>query len=513
MVRAMLGLPSWWTHRLFPLECRLPDPPTLRQGWHIAILLTVGGFLFFTRLSCPLLEPEETRYAEIPRQMLVRGQFVEPVWQGKPYYHKPPLLYWLVMLAYSVLGVHDWAARVVPAAASVGTALVTYYWGRRAFGPRAGFAGALILCLSGRFVYLGRMLTMDPLLCLWVTGALAAAHRAVAESRLAWRWWAGSALAAGLGLLTKGPVALALVLVPTVLFQWLDRRAARPSVPALAAYVGIALVVAGPWYAALAVSDPAAACEFLWLHNVQRYLDPVDHEEPLWFFLPGLVLGTLPWSLLLLPLAGGFRGGKKGQPPAVGYLLLALVWSVGFFSLSGCKRVGYILPALPALALCCGCSLVQLILALSGARSRLARWWPDIAAVMFVGLLLGVYGWLPGYHRRFALRGQVRPYAEAASHVQVLCYPKRWDSLTFYLQREDVRMFEAGRGKELVRAALARPGTLLFIKTSYLEAIRRELPPGIRFVCCGRQGGTLTVGTLRASRDFPCYTCLGGFPP
>src|SRR5947209_8351077 len=72
------------------------------------VLLVVAAALFFTRLTCPLLEPEEARYAEIPRQMLAEGRFAIPVLHGEPYYHKPPLLYWLIMASYSVFAIHDW---------------------------------------------------------------------------------------------------------------------------------------------------------------------------------------------------------------------------------------------------------------------------------------------------------------------------------------------------------------------------------------------------------------------
>src|SRR5215469_16424675 len=105
--------------------------------------------------------------------MLAEGRLVEPVWHGTPYYQKPPLLYWLVMGAYALCGVDDWAARLVPATAALLTVLVTFWWGKRTVGLGAGLAGALLLCLSARFVYLGRLLTMDGLLCLWVVTVLA----------------------------------------------------------------------------------------------------------------------------------------------------------------------------------------------------------------------------------------------------------------------------------------------------------------------------------------------------
>src|SRR5262249_35639908 len=150
---------------------------------------------FFSRLGCPLQEPEEPRYAEIPRQMLQSGNFLVPTLHGLPYYDKPPLLYWLVMGCYAAFGVYDWAARLVSCTAAYCTVLVTYFWGTRAVGARAGFAAALMLCLSARFVYLGRLLTMNSLLGLWVVAALAAAHVALDGPTLRRPWWVLSALA------------------------------------------------------------------------------------------------------------------------------------------------------------------------------------------------------------------------------------------------------------------------------------------------------------------------------
>ena len=92
-----------------------PNDLRLKIETHLALaaLLGAAAVLFFGGVSYPLLEPEETRYAEIPRQMLAEGRFIVPVLHGQPYYDKPPLLYWLVMASYSLFGVHDWAARLV----------------------------------------------------------------------------------------------------------------------------------------------------------------------------------------------------------------------------------------------------------------------------------------------------------------------------------------------------------------------------------------------------------------
>lgn len=503
-LRSFSGQADCWLQRLFrgqnssAPDCARPVPYIL----HL-ILVLASSALFLTRLSCPLLEPDETRYAEIPRQMLAQRQFVEPVWHGQPYYHKPPLLYWLVMASYSIFGVHDWAARLIPALCSLGTVLATSWWGRQIGGPRTGLVSALILTLSGRFVYLGRMVTMDVLLALCVTCSLAAAHQALRHGQLHKGWWAASALATGLGLLSKGPVTLVLVMLPLLAWHFLDRRTARLSCRNCVAYIALAAGVAAPWYVAMFCHNPQAAGDFFWLHHFQRYLDPIDHEEPVWFFLPGLLLGTLPWSLLLVPfclwLAQRSPGASKQPPAALIFIVLALVVCVGFFSLSGCKRVGYILPALPPLALCLG------IFVTHSGRSRVPpRLWQGCAAVMFVVLLIGVEFWLPAYHRRFALRGQVRRHVDEAAQTAVFCYPKRWDSVTFYLQRDDVRVYTAAQRQQLVTEILATPDALIFVKTRFKQELVDALPPGYAFVERGRQGTTLTVGQVQ-----PRMACSG----
>ncbi|MBL8793303.1 MAG: glycosyltransferase family 39 protein, partial [Planctomycetia bacterium] len=189
---------------------------------HWLLLALAAGLLCFMHLRAPLQEPQEARYAEIPRQMLAEGSWLTPILHGQPYYDKPPLFYWLVMASYSVCGVHDWAARWLACALAWGCILVAYAWGRAVLPARAALLGGLMLCLSPRFLQLDRMVTMDGLLCLCVTAAWASAHRALRGPQLHRGWWLLSALATGLGLLTKGPIALVLFVPPVLALRWLD---------------------------------------------------------------------------------------------------------------------------------------------------------------------------------------------------------------------------------------------------------------------------------------------------
>ena len=218
-----------------------------------------------------------------------------------------------------------------------------------------------MLCLSARFVYFGRMLTLDSLLCFWVVASWAAGHVALFKGKLSRAWWCLSALACGLGLLTKGPVALALVVPPLFALQLFDSRVARPSLKSWGLFVAVALGVALPWAVLASWQDAQFLPEFIWTHNILRFVSPIDHEEPFWFYLPGLLLGMLPWTLLL-PSTIKFLLRRSAtsdarRPAGMGFFCLAAIWSLVFFSAAGCKRPGYILPVMPPLALAIGCYL------------------------------------------------------------------------------------------------------------------------------------------------------------
>jgi dolichol-phosphate mannosyltransferase len=426
-------LPFWWSRVLFPhASPSQPHPHPLyseaverggnRPMWEVFVLLALAAVFFFCRLHSPLLEPEEGRYAEIPRQMLAEGHWLVPVLHGEPYLDKPPLLYWLVMTCYQVFGVHDWAARIVPGLAGFLTIVVSYFWARRTVGLRAAFLGSGILCLSAEFIYYGRMLTMNGLLALFVTAALACSHFSLLtpSRRKQLLWMALAGLACGLGLLTKGPVILALILPPLFAVTRLDRRLRRPGGAGWGAFAVAAILVGAPWYIAMCLRQPVFAGYFFWKHNVTRFVQPFDHSGPVWEYLPGLLLGMMPWTLLVPPLAASLFPhaveGNQRRPPAMGLFLLSFLWMFGFFCLSGSKRPAYIVPVLPSFALVLGCYLDSLLgtakcnnvlTALQGVSSRLAYL---AAAIMLAsGAGLAAWAWKTG----LAAQGWSAPFGIA----------------------------------------------------------------------------------------------------
>jgi 4-amino-4-deoxy-L-arabinose transferase-like glycosyltransferase len=482
-----------------------------RRSITFPLLLLTASLLFFCRLRTPLLEPEEARYAEIPRQMLHADRWIVPILNGQDYLDKPPLFYWLVMTSYRAFGVHDWSARLVAGLIGVLTVGVVYGWARRALGVRAAFAAGLVLCLTPEFVYRGRMVGPNGLLALFTTAALAAGHVALgvcrrnptpnpsqkprgeqnplplpasgrgSGGRISACWWLIAGAMTGLGLLTKGPVAFALVVPPLFVAPLFDRRLAHSGVVVWAVFFAASLAVAGPWYIAVAWRCPEFADYFLWFHNIVRFAAPFDHVKPIWFYLPQLALGLLPWPLLLVQRI------RERLPAAAGFALLASAWGVLFFSLAGSKRPTYLLPVLPPFAIALGCYLQNLS----------ARRWSAIGGVMFAAMWIGTNALLPSYAEKFSLKGLVSAPPISDPGLNIVCYPQPWEAVSFYLRRDDVRIVRADELERLVAELERRPEAALFVKTTALPDVVAALPPQLEFEATADRIG-VTVGRVRA---------------
>ena len=405
----------WWTSILFP-PARSPanDRPggrvTLPEALGLLVLFLAAALLLLANLSYPMIEPDESRYAQIALEMLQSGDYVTPTLDGQPYLDKPPLLYWLTAASYWVFGAGQRAARLPCALAAWLTVVVTWWLGRRLVGGRAAALGALLLLLCAGFVLAGRFLIMDSLLTLMTTVGLLAAFRGGRERRAAGRWWLLAGVASGLGVLAKGPVALLLCLPPIAAYHWLT-GGGRPRWRHGLLFFGSAAAVAAPWFMMITAAQADFAGYYFWKHHVVRFVSGFDHQQPWWFYLPVLLAGMFPCSLLLPPLAV-FLASRREQErrwrsPALGFLLLAAVWVVGFFSLSSCKLPPYILPTLPLLCLLLGKMVAVKLLpagAASGCRNK--RAWRAPGTCAFWGQVAGQI-----MSRRSSLQRQPDPVA------------------------------------------------------------------------------------------------------
>ncbi|NOX53183.1 MAG: phospholipid carrier-dependent glycosyltransferase [Planctomycetes bacterium] len=379
----------WWSVLLFPageenapfgLPEDLSSGPKLFRSWRAPLLLVaIAAVMLLPHLSYPFVEPDEARNAQIALEMYQSGDWITPTRWGRPYLDKPPMLFWWVSSSFSLFGPSPAAARFPVALAGMLTVGLVYWAGRWLVGARAAWIGAGMLVMSIGFVLPARFIVHDALLTLFVAATVFALYR-VAElptpSKKRTLGWSIAGAICGLGVLTKGPVCIALSVPPLLALQWLTFGAVRTRVRDWATFFLATLVVAMPWYVAASLRSEQFIEYFLWEQNVKRFLSGANHPAPWWFYIPVVFAGLFPCSLLLpglvVFLLSRSAALRRHRPRGLGYVTLSAVWTVLFFSLSEGKLPTYVLPAAPMFALLLG-QLVDAVLlkAPSGEDARL----------------------------------------------------------------------------------------------------------------------------------------------
>jgi 4-amino-4-deoxy-L-arabinose transferase-like glycosyltransferase len=332
-------------------ERAAPAPRDQPIFWALAVLL---GFLWLATLANrPLFNPDEGRYAEIPREMLSGGDWIIPHLNGLAYIEKPPLQFWATAVCYRLFGPSEFAARLYSALTAAGTLFLVWLVARRLWGREAGWRAAAVLSGMLMFVVLGQLLTLDMSLTFYMTLSLAAFLLAQ-QATQPLRWMLLAWAAAGGGVLTKGLVAAALPAAVLMLYSAYSREVAPRRRLHVRWGLPLFLAITVPWHW-LAARRLADFLSFFFVHeHVARYLTPIaDRQEPWWYFIGVFLAGSVPWTL---PALRALRGGwRRSAPPgafnATLFLWIWLAFIVGFFSLSDSKLMPYILPVMPALAL------------------------------------------------------------------------------------------------------------------------------------------------------------------
>lgn len=330
-----------------------------RRAWFLAALLAFALAWFGGLDYRKLVKPDEGRYAEIAREMAIAGDWVTPRLNGIKYFEKPPLQYWATAAAFKAFGPDEWTARLWPALTGFLGVLLAFYAGRRLFGDAAGTLAAAVLGSSLLYVMIGHYNVLDMglafFLQLAVTGFLLAQG-----GRRAWMWLAWAALA--LAVLSKGIVALVLTGATLVLYSLLTRDLSPWRRLEWGAGPAIFLAIAAPWFVAVSLANPEFPRFFFIHEHFERFLTTSHRRgQPIWYFVPVLVGGALPWTgMALQALATAWRrpAAAGGFRPAV-FLLAWCAVVFGFFSASGSKLPSYILPLFPALALLTGAWLAE----------------------------------------------------------------------------------------------------------------------------------------------------------
>ena len=380
------------------------------------LLLGVFLILYILPLGArDLIVPDETRYAEIPREMIVSGDWVVPRLDGVRYFEKPALGYWMHAAAMLMFGENNFAARL-PSALSVGlSAIMLFLLIARAIDKeeapshRTAALATIIFLTCFEVFGVGNTAVLDNLFALFLTAALMAFFTATERppataGERGWLLLAGAST--GLAFLTKGFLAFALpvlVLVPYLVWQRRIRDIWRMGwLPVLAA-----ILVVLPWSVAIALREPDFWHFFFWNEHIRRFMGgTAQHKEPLWYFFMLAPAMFLPWTFLVPAAMTGLRPSPSAGKRQRHLIRLCICWLVLpfiFFSVSKGKLITYILPCFPPFAILMSFGLTH---AIGKGEERPIQW--GIAGtgilfamvlVAFAGIqLVGYQGFLPFSH-------------------------------------------------------------------------------------------------------------------
>jgi 4-amino-4-deoxy-L-arabinose transferase-like glycosyltransferase len=340
-----------------------------------AAALTILTCLFSHLGAMGLVGPDEPRYAWIARSMATSGDWVTPRLYGQPWFEKPILYYWLGAIGFNLNLPDEWAARLPSAFAALTAALALAWlaWKlckiRHTLADSPTLLAPLILSTSVAAIGFARAASPDMLFSACLTLAMVSAacvlrragslraspHAAVGTSRrdVVSLSFFGATL--GLAALAKGPAAV--ILAGGAIGIWALATGSWRAALRLAHPLSIAsfCIVALPWYILCAHRNPDFIHAFIFQHNFERYLTPLfQHKQPFWFFGPMLLLALLPWTALLIPATQEALRlwREKSWRDSPGFFLACwAIFPIFFFSFSQSKLPGYILPAIPPLAL------------------------------------------------------------------------------------------------------------------------------------------------------------------
>jgi 4-amino-4-deoxy-L-arabinose transferase-like glycosyltransferase len=366
-------------------------PRAVKLGWLPWLLLAAAWFA--TVPSRALLDPDEGRYAEIPHEMLVSGDWITPRFDDLKYFEKPPLQYWATAATYAVAGVQPWSARLWAVGLAFACLPLVYAWSRRLYGPTRALAALTALAVSPFFVLVGHLDLLDQAFTFWLSAALLAftyAQTLEPACRAERRWMLAAWACAALAVLSKGIVVGVLAGGALIVYTLLERDARTWRRLHVRLGLPLFLIIAAPWFVLVSARNPSFPGFFFVHEHFARFLTTVHQRvEPWWYFLPLLLLAVLPWiSSLVRAAAAGSRLDSRALPATpfkpLRFLGVFSALTLVFFSASGSKLAPYILPMLPPLALLAAAQVDDL----RAFAQRAAKIGAALVVVVGAGLLI-----------------------------------------------------------------------------------------------------------------------------
>ncbi|KFA98954.1 lipid IV(A) 4-amino-4-deoxy-L-arabinosyltransferase [Vibrio sp. ER1A] len=322
-----------------------------RINWAVWIPLFFIALYILPLDLRPLWSPDELRYGEISREMVASGNWIVPTFNDLRYFEKPIMGYWFNAIAQVIFGDTNFAVRIASALAMFGSALFLVSLVGRMTDRRQGWLTAGVFLSMFMVAAIGTYSVLDGMLAFWLTACYAAFYFATEATSTKQRWlhYGLAGFFCGCAVLTKGFLALALpviVVVPYMIMQKQFLEILRWGWWVMF----VALITCLPWSLAIHAAEPDYWNYFFWEEHIHRFsAEDAQHAAPIWYYVPFLFLGTLPWVFwapsALVQLKGEF------SKPLIRYSILWAVMPFLLFSYASGKLATYILPCMAPIAI------------------------------------------------------------------------------------------------------------------------------------------------------------------
>ncbi len=328
----------------------------MSKSLNLAIILVLAALTAFANIGgLDVYALDEAKNAEAARIMYVSGDYLVPIYNGELRTDKPPLHYYFMSAGYAIFGTNAVGARFFSSLFAVLTVLMTFLFTRKYFGDKAAIYSNLVLISSLHFNLQMHMSVPDPYLIFFLTWAFFSFYEAY-KSKSKWAL-VQFYFAIGCGLLTKGPIALALPGIAALAFLLINKDFKWKTIWRLQPFLGVlfSILVALPWYYQVHLATDGLWTEgFFFKHNLSRFSDAMEGHQGIFLLTFAFVfilgfLGVLPFVFQSVK-----RTFKKPNNEAQLWLMLVVSVIVLFFAFSSTKLPNYTTPSYPIIAILVG---------------------------------------------------------------------------------------------------------------------------------------------------------------
>ncbi len=396
-----------------------------------ALLLTLITSLFFGVFlgSRNLSAPDELRYSEIPREMIVYQDYVIPKINGVKYFEKPPLFYWMQVANIKAFGLNEWSLRLATAFMGLLGVLATYGFTRRIYNRKTAWMSALILSSMILYFSMAHVITLDMTVSVFITLSLYSFYFSVKNKQPLCIYLGFIAVAAG--MMTKGLIALIFPGVIIGLWLTLFKRWREVKWPHFFAGFILFVILTAPWHIIAQLHAPEFWHFYFIEQQFLRYATSIANRyQPWYFYIPVLILGTLPWSVFLPSALLKLKKSewkRRWHNENEYFFLIWFLFVLLFFSASNSKLIPYILPGLPPIAI---------IIAhyLSIYRKNFTKPFVNIYLITNLILILAILN--VGYFDNHTIKSLIlKVESNISPQDDVVAYHGYHQDLPFYLKR------------------------------------------------------------------------------